>query len=76
MSFYNMKILKLKMDIPLIFPRAGPDPPDKSRARAEGRSWVWIARHLGRPSPDAARMMHVAARAALCKALRERGVLG
>lgn len=37
MSFYNLKILKLKMDIPLTFPRAGPDPPDKTRARAQCR---------------------------------------
>ena len=37
MSFYNMKILKLKMDIPLIFPRAGPDPPDETRERAQCR---------------------------------------
>jgi len=37
MVFSNPEICKLRMDIPLIFARAGPDPPDKSRERAQCR---------------------------------------
>ncbi|WP_455366115.1 hypothetical protein [Kaarinaea lacus] len=37
MKFTSNEIAKLRMDIPLIFARAGPDPPDKTRARAQCR---------------------------------------
>ena len=35
MKFTHHEIKKLRMDIPLIFARAGPDPPDNARARAQ-----------------------------------------
>ena len=35
MKFSNQEIYKLRMDIPLIFARAGPDPPNTARARAQ-----------------------------------------
>ena len=37
MKFSKLEMRKLRMDIPLIFARAGPDPPDKARARAQCR---------------------------------------
>jgi hypothetical protein len=37
MKFTSHEFRKLRMDIPLIFARAGPDPPDKTRARAQCR---------------------------------------
>ena len=37
MNFSHNEFMKLRMDIPLIFARAGPDPPDKARERAQCR---------------------------------------
>lgn len=37
MKFSRHEIAKLRMDIPLIFARAGPDPPDSARARTRCR---------------------------------------
>jgi hypothetical protein len=37
MKLSHDEIRKLRMDIPLIFARAGPDPPDKARVRAQCR---------------------------------------
>ena len=39
-----------------------------------GASWDEIARETGRPSPDAARMMHGKAMLELSKLLKERGL--
>ncbi len=37
MKFTSYEIMKLRMDIPLTFARAGPDPPNKARVRAQCR---------------------------------------
>ncbi|WP_455220569.1 hypothetical protein [Kaarinaea lacus] len=37
MKLTRHELAKLRMDIPLIFARAGPDPPDKTRVRARCR---------------------------------------